>query len=139
MPKQIIEFTTDKSFVRRARELRTIAAMVRLYCRGHGHQGRSPLCAECAALLEYATRRLERCVFGDAKPTCTNCLVHCYSADMREQVRVVMKWAGPRMVWRHPIRAFFHLLDGRRPSPMLPGKAPPPVDQAEREQPTGRK
>jgi hypothetical protein len=122
MAKQIVEFTSDKRFVRRARELRTIEAMVRLYCRGHDHPQRDPLCADCAALMEYATRRLERCVFGDAKPTCTNCTVHCYSADRREQVRVIMKWAGPRMTLRHPVLAFFHLLDGRRPAPMLPAK-----------------
>lgn len=125
MPNPVVEFTTDARFVRRARELKTIAAMVRLYCRGHGHQGGRAPCAECAALLEYATRRLERCVFGDAKPTCTNCLVHCYSADRREQIRMVMKWAGPRMVWRHPILSFFHVFfDGRRPAPMLPAKPP---------------
>jgi len=119
MPHQIVEFTTDKRFVRRARELRTIEAMVRLYCRGHGHQGRSPLCPDCAELVEYATRRLERCVFGDAKPTCTNCVVHCYSADMRGQVRIVMRWAGPRMLLRHPILGILHKLDGRRPAPAL--------------------
>jgi hypothetical protein len=137
MPNQVIEFTTDKRFVRRARELKTIAAMVRLYCHGHGHQGRSPLCAECAALFEYATRRLERCVFGDSKPTCTNCLVHCYSADLREQVRVIMKWAGPRMVWRHPILSFLHVLDGRRPAPMLPVKPPQRPEESGPEQPAG--
>jgi hypothetical protein len=130
MPNQIIEFTTDKRFVRRARELKTIAAMVRLYCRGHGHPRSAPLCAECAALFEYATRRLERCVFGDAKPTCANCLVHCYSAEMREQVRVVMKWAGPRMLWRHPLLSVFHVLYGRRPAPRLPGKPPKQTAEA---------
>jgi hypothetical protein len=36
MPHQVIEFTTDKRFVRRARELKTIATMVGMYCRGHG-------------------------------------------------------------------------------------------------------
>jgi len=35
---------------------------------------------------------------------------------------VIMKWAGPRMAWRHPILSFFHLLDGRRPAPLLPAK-----------------
>lgn len=137
MPIRVVEFATDKQFVRRARELRTIAAMIRLYCRGHDHQGGPPLCASCAELLEYATRRLERCVFGDAKPTCTNCLVHCYSADMREQVRIVMKWAGPRMAWRHPILAFFHLLDGRRPAPLLPAKPPQRMKPPAAEPPTG--
>lgn len=118
----VIPFVTDKRTVRRARELRTMTAMVQLYCRGHAHDG-SPLCADCGALLDYATRRLERCVFGDAKPTCANCLVHCYTATMRERVRDVMRWAGPRMLWRHPWLAITHLFDGRRPAPRLPSKA----------------
>ena len=126
MSTQIVAFTRDKRFVKRTRELKTIEAMVRMYCRGHGHPGSgsaAPLCAECGALFDYATRRLERCVFGDAKPTCANCVVHCFSAEMRERIRVVMKWAGPRMTLRHPILALFHLLAGRRPSPSLPAKS----------------
>ena len=124
MPKhKVVEFTTDRRFERRARELKTIEVMLRLYCRGHHRPGSVPLCAECAALSEYAARRLERCVFGDAKPTCTNCVVHCYSAEMREQIRVVMRWAGPRMSLRHPLLALLHLFDGRRPAPRLPDKA----------------
>lgn len=119
---QVVEFVTDKRFVRRARELTVIKAMVRMYCRGHGHPKGDPLCADCNELYEYATRRLERCVFGDAKPTCANCTVHCYSAEKREQIRTVMKWAGPRMTFRHPILALLHVFDGRRPAPMLPGK-----------------
>ncbi len=132
MPKQVVEFITDKRFVRRARELTIIEAMVRLYCRGHDHPNRAPLCADCAELLEYATRRLERCVFGDAKPTCANCTVHCYSAQMREQIRVVMKWAGPRMPLRHPVLSILHMLDGHRPAPMLPAKAPQRPDPSAR-------
>lgn len=120
MPRNVIEFRTDKSFMRRARELKTIEAMLRLYCRGQGHRDRTPVCNECAELLAYAERRLRRCVFGDAKPTCANCVVHCYSAPMRERVRVVMRWAGPRMLLRHPILGILHKLDGRRPVPALP-------------------
>ena len=75
---------------------------------------------ECAELLVYATRRLDRCVFGDDKPTCAKCTVHCYSADKREEVRAVMRFAGPRMIWRHPVLAVRHVLDGRRPAPSLP-------------------
>ena len=119
---QTIEFTTDKRFVRRARELKTIDTMVRMYCRGHRHPDRAPLCSDCRALFDYAKRRLERCVFGDAKPTCANCVVHCYKADMREQMRVVMRWAGPRMLLRHPVMAIVHLIDERRPVPRLPAK-----------------
>ena len=60
--------------------------------------------------------------FADAKPTCANCLVHCYSADKREQIRVVMRWAGPRMLLLHPILGISHMLDGRRPVPKPPGR-----------------
>ncbi|MEK7437791.1 MAG: nitrous oxide-stimulated promoter family protein [Pseudomonadota bacterium] len=130
MPKQTVEFTTDGRFVRRARELSIIEAMVRMYCRGHDHSRRDPLCADCAELFDYATRRLERCVFGDAKPTCTNCTVHCYSAQMREQVRVVMKWAGPRMPLRHPILSILHMIDGRRPAPLLPATPPKRIEKS---------
>jgi hypothetical protein len=133
MAPEIVDFRTDKRFVRRARELRTIEAMVRMYCRGHRHERHgAPLCIECSALFEYASRRLERCVFGDAKPACANCLVHCYKADMRERIRVVMRWAGPRMMLRHPIMAIGHMIAERRPAPRLPAKAqkksgePPP-------------
>ena len=122
MHHPVVEFTTDKRFVRRARELKTIEAMLRLFCRGHGHANRAPLCSECGALLEYATRRLERCVFGDAKPTCTNCVVHCYSADMREHIRIVMRWAGPRVVLPPPALGILHRREGRRPAPLLPAK-----------------
>jgi hypothetical protein len=106
---------------RLALELKTIRAMVRIFCRNHhGTAANGGLCMECAALLHYATRRLDRCVFGDDKPTCANCKVHCYSVAMRERVREVMRYAGPRMVWRHPLLAAAHLREGRRPAPDLP-------------------
>jgi hypothetical protein len=120
MPPQIIAFTTDKRFIRRARELKTIEAMIHMYC-AHHHPGDTP-CAECMDLFDYAQRRLERCVFGDAKPACANCVVHCYKADMREKIRQVMRWAGPRMMLRHPVLAVSHMLAERRPVPTLPEK-----------------
>ena len=123
MSHQIREFIADQRFIRRARELKTMETMLAMYCRGHQHERHDRLCTNCSALFGYATRRLERCVFGDAKPTCANCTVHCYSARMREQVRVMMKWAGPRMLFRHPVRAVLHLLDGRRQAPTLPAAA----------------
>ena len=122
MERKVIAFISDKRFRRRARELKTLLAMMVLYCRHH-HPGR-PLCPECAALARYAERRLERCIFGDAKPTCSNCTVHCYRADMRERVRVMMRWAGPRMIFRHPVLAIQHMIDGRRPGIGLPKREP---------------
>src|SRR5450756_212026 len=123
MSKHLIEFTTDKRFIRRVRELKTIAIMVRMYCRHH--HGGTPLCADCTALFDYAQRRLQRCVFGDAKPNCAKCVVHCYSKHMREKIRIVMRWAGPRMLLRHPVLGVLHLLADRRPIPTLPAKRQP--------------
>jgi len=96
--------------------------MTGIYCHDVHGEDDGP-CEECRELLEYATRRLDRCVFGDDKPTCANCKVHCYNAAMRAKVREVMRYAGPRMLWRHPVLAIRHLLDGRRPAPELPVKA----------------
>jgi hypothetical protein len=122
MATKVTAFVTDKRFVRRALELQTIRVMVAMYCRDH-HGRPDAHCPRCVELMDYAARRLERCVFGDAKPTCANCTVHCYSADRREEVRVVMRYAGPRMLLRHPVLGISHLIAGRRPAPMLPQKA----------------
>ena len=118
VPPQRVESPTRKvqdaaRHPRLARELKTIRAMVRIHCRDH-HAANDGLCAECATLLYYATQRIDRCVFGDDKPTCVNCRIHCYNKVMRQRVREVMRYAGPRMVWRHPILALAHLRDGRR-------------------------
>jgi len=104
----------------RRRELETIRAMFRIYCGDH-HARRAVDCDDCAPLLDYATRRLVRCVFGREKPTCANCTVHCYTASMRVRIKDVMRYAGPRMMWRHPLLAIDHLLAGRRPAPSLAG------------------
>lgn len=76
------------------------------------------MCAECEALLDYAGLRLSRCRFGAEKPTCGNCPVHCYQRNRREQIKAVMRYAGPRMLWRHPLLALRHCLDGFRRVPV---------------------
>jgi hypothetical protein len=110
---------TRLSLPRLAREYRTIEVMVGVHCRGH-HAGAGEQCAACADLLEYAARRLDRCPFRDKKPTCANCSVHCYSEERREQIKSVMRYAGPRMMWTHPWLALAHIRDGWRRAPHLP-------------------
>jgi predicted amidophosphoribosyltransferase len=107
---------TGPSSPRLARERRTLEAMVRLYCRGrHGTHGE--LCAGCQELADYARARLESCPFQERKPTCARCPVHCYRPEMRERIRAVMRYAGPRMLFRHPRLALLHLIDGLRKPP----------------------
>jgi hypothetical protein len=64
--------------------------------------------------MEYARRRLDKCPFGEEKPTCADCPIHCYQPNVRDQVKVIMRHAGPKMIWRHPILALWHVIDGRR-------------------------
>lgn len=91
-----------------AEEKATVETMIRLYCRHK--EGHKELCPQCAALLRYAHERLDRCKFAAHKPTCRLCPIHCYRKDMGESVRKVMRWAGPRMLFYHPLMAIKHLL-----------------------------
>ncbi len=100
------------------RERKTVRAMMDLYCADH--HGAGALCRECAELAAYADRRLDLCPYGPDKPTCTNCPIHCYRPQPRERMREVMRYAGPRMLRKHPYLAVMHLIADRSPAPPLP-------------------
>ena len=100
---------------RLARERNTVSVMVEIYCRGNHRKG--TLCEECRDLLAYSTMKLDKCVFSEAKPTCAKCRIHCYENEMRERMRTVMRYSGPRMAFRHPVLTIMHSIDSRaRPS-----------------------
>jgi predicted amidophosphoribosyltransferase len=101
----------DSEGPRIRREKKTITAMVRIYCKNH-HESKGELCPECNELLQYAKRGLDKCPFQEKKTTCRKCLIHCYQPQMRERVRKVMKYAGPRMLLHHPVLAMHHAVDG---------------------------
>lgn len=87
-----------------------VAKMIRLYCSGHDHHANgSELCSECAELLEYAHERLDKCRFGESKPQCRKCTVHCYRPQMRSRMRMVMRYSGMRMIFYAPLTALKHL------------------------------
>ena len=94
-------------------ETQTVRAMIGIYCRAH-HGSASELCADCAQLLAYAEERIAKCPFGVDKPVCNHCTVHCYQPAMREEIQRVMRYAGPRMLGRHPLLAIRHLIRSRR-------------------------
>lgn len=98
---------------RMKRERRTIEAMILMHCHA-GHGTGTGLCPDCRRLLDYASKRLKKCPFQENKPTCGHCTVHCYRPEMREMIRRVMKYSGPRMLYRHPVLAVRHLLDARK-------------------------
>ncbi|RQW83590.1 MAG: nitrous oxide-stimulated promoter family protein [Geobacter sp.] len=83
--------------------------MARIFCRAD-HQTAEGLCPECRALLNYALERIDRCPYQGDKPVCSTCPIHCYQPAMREKVRQVMRYAGPRMLLRHPLLSVLHFL-----------------------------
>ena len=104
----------DNRLTRRLiREKKTIEVMVRLYCHAK-HGANVDLCEDCADLLQYANKRIQKCPYGENKPACDTCPTHCYVAARRSHIKTVMRYAGPRMMWRHPWLAVRHLLDGRK-------------------------
>ena len=89
-------------------EKRVVEQMIRLYCRRK--EGNHTLCPSCQELLDYAQGRLDRCRYGEAKPTCKVCPIHCYRPAMKERIQAVMRWAGPRMILYHPVAAIKHVV-----------------------------
>ena len=101
---------------RLVREEITISKMIDLYCRNN-HNNCDNLCDDCTALKEYAFNRLLNCPFEENKPVCTNCTVHCYMPDMRQKAKDVMRYSGPKMLFRHPYLAIMHLLNEKFTKP----------------------
>jgi hypothetical protein len=99
---------------RMKREFRTMQCMVEIYCADHHFAGGGMLCPECEKFLDYSARRLEKCPYEEGKPVCARCPIHCYKHAEREQARVIMRYAGPRMAWRHPWLSLTHMLDKLR-------------------------
>ena len=87
--------------------------MVHIYCRGH-HETKAALCPECTEFLAYAFMRLDKCPFQEHKSTCGKYLVHCYQPVMKEKVKKVMRYSGPRMLLHSPGLALHHAFDGRK-------------------------
>jgi hypothetical protein len=94
-------------------EKQTIKCMIILYCHRQ-HHTKDSLCERCSELYQYAISRLTFCRFGEDKPTCENCHKHCYRRDYQQQIRKIMRYAGPRMIIYHPIMAIRHLLKNRQ-------------------------
>lgn len=86
-----------------------VSYMIALYCKKkHKHKG--GLCDECTQLQEYVNLRIEKCPLKDDKPFCSNCTIHCYKKDMREKIKSVMRFSGPRLIFSHPIMAIKHVI-----------------------------
>lgn len=102
------KFVLASKMTRIEREKSTVGAMISYYCKkNHGSKN---MCSSCSDLFEYAKTRLDKCQFGNEKPVCKECTVHCYSKVQAIKIKEIMSFSGPAMLFRHPILAIYHLL-----------------------------
>ncbi|OSM96183.1 MULTISPECIES: nitrous oxide-stimulated promoter family protein [Lonsdalea] len=99
------------------REIRTVEQMITLYAKCHPVPDGND---RYTVLFRYAINRLNKCYFGEEKPACKQCPIHCYQPAQREMMKLIMRWSGPKMLLHHPVLAILHLWDDRRPVPDLP-------------------
>ena len=88
---------------KRDREKKVISEMVKLYCKRE-------LCDECKEVLNYSLKRIDNCKFMETKTFCSNCKAPCYSPKMKEKVKQIMKFSGPRILFHHPLLVISHML-----------------------------
>lgn len=97
--------------MKKEKELEVVKLMIELYCHKNHKAKHHELCPECQELYDYVVFRRGKCPWGDNKPFCQNCKIHCYKPDMREKIRTVMRFSGPRIVMYHPVIATRHLCE----------------------------
>lgn len=100
------------------REKDTVEAMILIYCSDQ-HATGDEICENCNRLLAYAKSRLDNCPFQANKPACNHCKVHCYSRARQYEIQKVMRYSGPRMLFRYPLLSLRHLIDTFRKAPSL--------------------
>lgn len=100
--------TREEGSMKVTDELQTVKTMISLYCRKK-HKNKFCLCDECRALESYVEKRLVKCPYQDNKTFCSNCKIHCYNVEMRNRIKKVMKFSGPRIMFYHPIVAINHI------------------------------
>ena len=115
-----VEGVGSRADAKREREKKVVSLMISLYChKKHGnfwkgYRGNSSLCAECAELDRYVRQQTDRCPVIATKTFCSNCRVHCYTPEMRERIKTVMRFSGPQMLFYHPIKAIRHVIESKR-------------------------
>ncbi|MFA7116675.1 MAG: nitrous oxide-stimulated promoter family protein [Bacteroidales bacterium] len=83
------------------KEQRIVSKMIDIYARKYDFP-------EAEELKAYAIEKLEHCTFGENKPSCRKCPIHCYKTDMRTLIKKVMRYSGPRMIFYAPLEIFKH-------------------------------
>lgn len=93
---------------RKKYESLVVTSMIHIFCKRK--HSKDYLCKDCEEIIEYCKKRIEHCPLGERKINCKECKIHCYSKEKRQKIIEIMRFAGPKMSYLHPIMAFRHLL-----------------------------
>ncbi len=100
---------------KRNKEKIIVSRMIAIFCKGQKHEaGKGQLCERCKELQDYAMLRTELCPFMETKTFCSKCKVSCYKPVMKEQIRKVMRYSGPRLMIYHPVLTIKHFMLDRK-------------------------
>ena len=96
-------------------EKKIVGLMISIYCKknhtplnSESVQKNNGICDECFSLLEYVEERIDNCPRKATKTFCSQCPIHCYSEERRAEIKKVMRFAGPYMLFYHPLVTISH-------------------------------
>lgn len=95
---------SDKIAKKRIEEKKVIDLMIDVYTKKHDD-------IDGQDLKDYASLKISKCPRMSEKSFCSTCKIHCYQKEYRENIRKVMRYSGPRMIFYHPILAIKHMLN----------------------------
>ncbi len=94
-----------------------VSVMIEKYCKNNHKE--KDTCSECRGLQDYALKKLESCPWGEDKPVCSNCPIHCYDSEMRSKIQEVMRYSGPRAILYSPYLSIKYLIQKLRYKPSM--------------------
>ena len=92
------------------KDRRTLEAIGHIYCAAHheGEKDAAGLCPDCRNTIDATLQRATDCPFGH-EHNCQDCTVHCQRGEAQERIQEIMRYAAPRMMYKHPIMAAGYL------------------------------
>ena len=95
---------------REDKDRKTLEAIGRIYCSAHHGDAKDAagLCASCRETVDATLERTVACPFNH-EGNCEDCKVHCQRGEAQDRIRRMMRYAAPRMAFRHPLMTLDYL------------------------------
>ena len=99
---------------KRLKELKTVRKMIEIYCKGQHRRKSGDLCESCAELMHLCRSKGRAMPTYGRKKHFVPCAKHTVMhRPIGNELKEVMRYSGPRMLWIHPIMTIRHILLGK--------------------------